>query len=68
MSIVIVGGNECMESQYKQICKSYGCRENTDGKSGIALPSRSGEHNSQTIWGTALEKRRAGIPARRLQF
>ena len=26
MSIVIVGGNECMESQYKQICKSYGCR------------------------------------------
>lgn len=26
MSIVIVGGNECMEGQYKQICKSYGCR------------------------------------------
>lgn len=26
MSIVIVGGNECMERQYKDICKDYGCR------------------------------------------
>ena len=25
MSIVIVGGNECMERQYKDICKSYKC-------------------------------------------
>ena len=26
MSIVIVGGNECMERQYKNICKDYGCK------------------------------------------
>lgn len=26
MSIVIVGGNECMERQYKQICKELGHR------------------------------------------
>lgn len=26
MSIVIVGGNERMECQYKQICKAYGCK------------------------------------------
>ena len=26
MSIVIVGGNERMERQYKSLCKSYGCR------------------------------------------
>ena len=26
MSIVIVGGNECMERQYKNICKGYGCK------------------------------------------
>lgn len=25
MSIVIVGGNECMVCQYKEICKKYGC-------------------------------------------
>ena len=26
MSVVIVGGNERMERQYKDICKSHGCR------------------------------------------
>lgn len=25
MSIVIVGGNECMERQYKELCQEYGC-------------------------------------------
>lgn len=24
MSVVIVGGNECMENQYNEICKFYG--------------------------------------------
>lgn len=24
MSVVIIGGNECMYTQYKQICKSFG--------------------------------------------
>ena len=26
MSVVIIGGNERMEFQYKQICKRYGCK------------------------------------------
>ena len=26
MSIVILGGNECMERQYKDLCKAYRCR------------------------------------------
>lgn len=26
MSIVIVGGNECMECQYKKMCKEYNCK------------------------------------------
>lgn len=26
MSVVIVGGNECMERQYKDICKDFGCK------------------------------------------
>lgn len=25
MSIVIVGGNECMVRQYKELCKAYSC-------------------------------------------
>lgn len=26
MSVVIVGGNECMVCKYHEICKKYGCR------------------------------------------
>lgn len=26
MSVVIVGGNECMERQYKNLCKEYCCK------------------------------------------
>lgn len=26
MSVVIIGGNECMERQYKQICKKHNCK------------------------------------------
>jgi hypothetical protein len=26
MSVVIVGGHECMKYQYKDICKEYGCK------------------------------------------
>ena len=26
MSIVIVGGHDCMVCQYKKICKSYNCK------------------------------------------
>ncbi|MDD6352047.1 MAG: DUF2325 domain-containing protein [Lachnospiraceae bacterium] len=25
MSVVIVGGNECMEGKYKEICNGHGC-------------------------------------------
>ena len=26
MSVVIIGGNECMERRYAELCKKYGCR------------------------------------------
>ncbi|MDR3237805.1 MAG: DUF2325 domain-containing protein [Spirochaetia bacterium] len=26
MSIVIIGGNDCMVCRYKEICKEYGCK------------------------------------------
>lgn len=26
MSVVIVGGNECMERRYKELCASYDCK------------------------------------------
>ena len=32
MSIVIIGGHERMETQYKQICKKYKCFYQNEGK------------------------------------
>lgn len=26
MSVVIIGGNECMERKYKETCRKHGCR------------------------------------------
>ena len=26
MSVVILGGNECMERQYSNVCRKYGCK------------------------------------------
>ena len=26
MSVVILGGNECMERQYGDVCRKYGCK------------------------------------------
>ncbi len=26
MSVVIIGGNECMERQYMNLCKKHGCK------------------------------------------
>ena len=27
MSVVIIGGNECMERRYKELCRKHGCRQ-----------------------------------------
>ena len=27
MSVIILGGNECMERQYKELCKEYTLRQ-----------------------------------------
>ena len=41
MSVVIIGGNECMERQYQQICKKHGCKAKVfvKEKSGFSLTS-----------------------------
>ncbi len=42
MSIVIVGGNECMAGQYESICKSYGCKAKVFTKESGALKKKIG--------------------------
>ena len=42
MSVVIIGGNECMESQYKNICNSFGCKAKVYTKEKGALRKKIG--------------------------
>ncbi|MDD6195501.1 DUF2325 domain-containing protein [[Clostridium] aminophilum] len=42
MSVVIVGGNECMERQYMNICKQHGCKAKVFCKYQAGLADRIG--------------------------
>ena len=42
MSVVIVGGNECMERRYKELCEAYSCEVNVFTKPRGGLKSKVG--------------------------
>ena len=42
MSVVIVGGNECMVRQYKDLCKTYRCRAKVFPKMNGSLKNKIG--------------------------
>ncbi len=42
MSVVIVGGNECMERQYMDICKKHGCKSKVFCKYRTGMENRIG--------------------------
>ena len=42
MSIVIIGGNECMERQYKDLCEEYSCRAKVFTKMSGGLRNKIG--------------------------
>ena len=42
MSVVIVGGNECMVRQYKDLCKTYCCRAKVFPKMNGSLRNKIG--------------------------
>ena len=42
MSIVIVGGNECMTCVYKELCKKYGCKAKVFTKMRDGLKNKLG--------------------------
>ena len=43
MSIVIVGGHDCMVCQYKKICKSYNCKAKVFTQMSTKLGSQNGK-------------------------
>ena len=42
MSVVILGGNECMVRKYKDLCRSYQCSAKVISKMGGTLKNRLG--------------------------
>ncbi|MDO4298343.1 MAG: DUF2325 domain-containing protein [Lachnospiraceae bacterium] len=42
MSVVIIGGNECMVCQYEGICKRHGCRAKIFAKENGAIRKKLG--------------------------
>ena len=42
MSVVIIGGNECMVCQYEKICKQHGCKAKVFVKENGALKRKMG--------------------------
>ena len=45
MSVVIIGGNERMEQQYKEICKKYSCKAKVFTRMSGNLRTQSGRPN-----------------------
>jgi hypothetical protein len=75
MSIVIIGGNECMECRYKETCKKYGCEAKVFTKESGALKKKMGAPDllilftntvsHKMIFGVVQEAKRNGIPIAR---
>ena len=42
MSVVIIGGNECMERRYAEMCKRFGCRPKIFCKPSADMKNRIG--------------------------
>lgn len=43
MSVVIIGGNECMERSYRELCRKHGCRTKVFCKYKTGMGDRIGE-------------------------
>ena len=57
MSVVIIGGNECMECQYKEICKEHGCRVKVFTKEKGAFKKKLGTPDLMVLFvGTTSHK------------
>jgi len=58
MSVVILGGNECMVRKYKDLCRSYQCSAKVISKMGGTLKNRLGNPISHKMVQNALNETR----------
>lgn len=76
MSVVIVGGNECMENQYCEICKNCGCKAKVFTKENKAMKKKLGNPDllilftntvsHKMVIGAVQEAKRNNIPIARV--
>lgn len=50
MSVVIVGGNECMVRQYKDLCKEYSCRAKVFTKMTAQMKNKIGSPDLMVLF------------------
>ena len=50
MSVVIIGGNECMERQYKDLCQEYRCRAKVFTKMNGGFKNKIGSPNLMVLF------------------
>ena len=50
MSVVIIGGNECMERQYVNLCKKHGCKAKVFCKYQGGLADRIGKPDLMVVF------------------
>ena len=75
MSVVIVGGNECMECHYKETCKKYGFEAKVFTKESGSIKKKMGTPDllilftntvsHKMIYSVVQEAKRNGIPIAR---
>ena len=50
MSVVIIGGNECMICQYKKLCKQYNCKAKVFAKFSQAMSGNIGSPDLMVLF------------------
>ena len=77
MSILIIGGNECMHCQYASICKEYGCRAKIYTKESGKIKKKLGQPDLMILFTNTVshkmvisalqEAKRKNIPVARVR-
>lgn len=59
MSVVIIGGNECMACQYETICKNHGCKAKVFTKESGMLKKKLGKPDLMVLFTSTVSHKMA---------
>jgi hypothetical protein len=54
MSVVIIGGNECMECRYKELCKKYNCKAKVFARFSQAMQKQIGDPDLMVLFTSTM--------------